>query len=91
MMTSAVLLNGPEHFGTVERELVQWMDANEYESVSELRGSASYFADRRPVGLRAGELREDAALLERAAVAAAAGSPGVLRPARVEANGTLAA
>ena len=44
MMTSALLLNGPEHFGTVERELVQWMDANEYESVSELKGSASYLA-----------------------------------------------
>jgi dihydroorotate dehydrogenase (fumarate) len=42
MMTSAVLRHGPEHFATVERELVQWMDANEYVSVDELRGSVSY-------------------------------------------------
>ena len=48
MMTSALLLNGREHFGTVERELVEWMDANEYESVGELRGSASYFASDDP-------------------------------------------
>jgi len=44
MMTSAILRNGPEHFATVERQLLQWMDANEYESVSELRGSVSYAA-----------------------------------------------
>jgi dihydroorotate dehydrogenase (fumarate) len=48
MMTSALLLNGAGHFGTVERELLEWMDANEYESVSELRGSASYFASDDP-------------------------------------------
>jgi len=48
MMTSAVLRNGPEHFATVERELVQWMDANEYTSVSELRGSVSYAASDDP-------------------------------------------
>ena len=30
MMTSAVLRNGREHFAAVERELVAWMDANEY-------------------------------------------------------------
>jgi dihydroorotate dehydrogenase (fumarate) len=48
MMTSAVLRNGPEQFATVERELVQWMDANEYTSVSELRGSVSYAASDDP-------------------------------------------
>lgn len=48
MMTSALLINGPEHLGAVERELVQWMDANEYESVSELKGSASYLATDDP-------------------------------------------
>src|SRR5450759_905026 len=48
MMTSAVLRNGREHFAAVERELVQWMDANEYASVSELRGSASYAASDDP-------------------------------------------
>lgn len=48
MMTSAVLRNGREHFATVERELVEWMDANEYSSVEELRGSVSYAASDDP-------------------------------------------
>jgi dihydroorotate dehydrogenase (fumarate) len=42
MMTSALLLNGPEHLGVVEAELRRWMDDNEYASVAELRGSVSY-------------------------------------------------
>ncbi len=41
MMTSALLRHGPGHIGTVERELVAWMDEHEYVSVSELRGSAT--------------------------------------------------
>jgi dihydroorotate dehydrogenase (fumarate) len=48
MMTSAVLRNGPEHFSVVERGLLDWMDANEYETVDELRGSASYYASDNP-------------------------------------------
>ncbi len=48
MMTSAVLRNGSDHFATVERELVEWMDANEYGSVGELRGSVSYAASDDP-------------------------------------------
>jgi dihydroorotate dehydrogenase (fumarate) len=48
MMTSAVLKNGPEHFLAVQRELVSWMDENEYESVEELKGSASYYASDDP-------------------------------------------
>jgi dihydroorotate dehydrogenase (fumarate) len=48
MMTSAILRNGPEHFTAVERQLLHWMDANEYESVSELRGSVSYAATDDP-------------------------------------------
>ena len=48
MMTSAVLRKGREHFATVERELVQWMDTNEYESVEQLRGSVSYGASDDP-------------------------------------------
>ena len=48
MMTSAVLRNGREHFATVRRELVQWMDENEYISVDELRGSVSYAASDDP-------------------------------------------
>jgi len=48
MMTSAVLRNGRAHFATVKRELVQWMDENEYVSVDELRGSVSYAASDDP-------------------------------------------
>ena len=41
MMTSALLLNGPEHVGTVERELVAWAAESGFESVEQLRGSVS--------------------------------------------------
>jgi len=41
MMTSALLLNGPGHVTTVESEMVAWMTEREYESVAQLRGSAS--------------------------------------------------
>jgi dihydroorotate dehydrogenase (fumarate) len=41
MMTSALLLHGPEHVAAVEGELRVWMAEREYTSVSELRGSAS--------------------------------------------------
>lgn len=41
MMTSALLRNGPHHVRTVEAELVAWMEEREYESVAQLRGSAS--------------------------------------------------
>jgi dihydroorotate dehydrogenase (fumarate) len=41
MMTSALLRNGPRHIATVEGELRAWMTEHEYESVAQLRGSAS--------------------------------------------------
>lgn len=41
MMTSALLDNGPEHVRVVERELRDWMADHDYESVDQLRGSAS--------------------------------------------------
>jgi dihydroorotate dehydrogenase (fumarate) len=41
MMTSALLRHGPEHVATVETELRTWMSEREYESVDQLRGSAS--------------------------------------------------
>jgi dihydroorotate dehydrogenase (fumarate) len=41
MMASAVLRNGPDHVRTVENELVAWMTEREYESVNQMRGSAS--------------------------------------------------
>jgi dihydroorotate dehydrogenase (fumarate) len=48
MMTSAVLQHGPEHFCTVERELMEWLDENEYISVEELRGSVSHVTSEDP-------------------------------------------
>ncbi len=41
MMTSALLRDGPEHIQAVEAELRAWMVEHEYESVAQLRGSAS--------------------------------------------------
>jgi dihydroorotate dehydrogenase (fumarate) len=41
MITSAILRNGPEHLRAVEAELVEWMTEREYESVDQLRGSAT--------------------------------------------------
>lgn len=41
MMASAILRHGAGHVGTVERELVAWMEEREYTGVSQLRGSAS--------------------------------------------------
>jgi dihydroorotate dehydrogenase (fumarate) len=41
MMTSALLLHGPGHVRVVEDELRAWMVEHDYDSVSQLRGSAS--------------------------------------------------
>jgi dihydroorotate dehydrogenase (fumarate) len=41
MMTSALLRHGPGHVRVVEAELRAWMTDQEYESVAQLRGSAS--------------------------------------------------
>ena len=41
MMTSALLRHGPGHVATVEAELRTWLTEHEYESVEQLRGSAS--------------------------------------------------
>ena len=41
MMTSALLLHGPEYVASVETDLRGWMAEHDYTSVSELRGSAS--------------------------------------------------
>ena len=42
MMTSAVLRHGPSHVTTAEDELRRWMSDHDYESVAQLRGSASH-------------------------------------------------
>jgi dihydroorotate dehydrogenase (fumarate) len=41
MMTAALLRNGPGHVAVLERELLAWMAEREYDSVAQLRGSAS--------------------------------------------------
>jgi dihydroorotate dehydrogenase (fumarate) len=41
MLTSALLLNGPEHLATVNADLSRWLTEREYESVGQLRGSVS--------------------------------------------------
>ena len=41
MMTSALLSHGPGHVRLVEDELRAWMTEHEYESVAQIRGSAS--------------------------------------------------
>lgn len=58
MTTSALLRHGREHLATMERELMAWLDANEYFTVEELRGSVSYAASDNPAAFeRANYLR----------------------------------
>ena len=48
MMTSALLRHGPGHLTRVEAELRAWMTEREYESVHQLRGSASQATAENP-------------------------------------------
>jgi dihydroorotate dehydrogenase (fumarate) len=48
MTTSALLRRGPEHVNTLEAELRTWMEEHGYDSVSQLRGSASYATSDNP-------------------------------------------
>ena len=41
MTTSSLLRNGPDHIRAIETELVEWLEEHEYESVTQLRGSAT--------------------------------------------------
>jgi dihydroorotate dehydrogenase (fumarate) len=41
MMASALLKHGIEYIGTVERELLEWMDLYDYDSVTQMRGALS--------------------------------------------------
>lgn len=41
MLCSALLARGIEHIGTVEREMREWMEEHEYESVEKLKGCMS--------------------------------------------------
>jgi dihydroorotate dehydrogenase (fumarate) len=42
MMTSALLQNGIHHFARVRADLLDWMEAHEYASITEMQGSMSY-------------------------------------------------
>ena len=48
MMTSALLKNGIEHMKTVRADVLQWMEAHEYESITQMQGSMSYRSVRDP-------------------------------------------
>lgn len=41
MLCSALLRHGPAHVGTIERDMIAWMEQHEYESVKQLKGSLS--------------------------------------------------
>jgi dihydroorotate dehydrogenase (fumarate) len=41
MMTSALLRHGIPYLEKLEEDLVEWMEAHEYESVKQMRGSMS--------------------------------------------------
>ncbi len=38
-LVSALLLHGPEHLTTIREEMVRWMEAHEYHSLSQMQGS----------------------------------------------------
>jgi dihydroorotate dehydrogenase (fumarate) len=58
MMTSALLLRGPEHVATVEGELRLWMATHEHESVRDVRAAARSTAAGHPaVSERASYIR----------------------------------
>ncbi len=48
MTTSAVLRHGPERIAGIQQELVRWLTEREYESVAQLRGSASHVTSGDP-------------------------------------------
>jgi dihydroorotate dehydrogenase (fumarate) len=40
-MTSVLLKHGPEHMAKIHRELSEWMEEHEYESIRQMHGSMS--------------------------------------------------
>lgn len=48
MMTSALLAHGPALLATIEKNLIEWMDENEYESISQMKGSMSLIHSPEP-------------------------------------------
>lgn len=54
MLTSALLLHGPEHLARIEAELVAWMTEHDYTSISQLRGSATQITSGDPSAFERG-------------------------------------
>jgi dihydroorotate dehydrogenase (fumarate) len=50
MMASALLRHGPDHVAGVLDGLQRWLDANEYESIEQLKGSAAQHTGPDPTG-----------------------------------------
>jgi dihydroorotate dehydrogenase (fumarate) len=48
MMTSALLKNGIGHLGKVSKDLVDWMELHQYESIRQMRGSMNAVAVAEP-------------------------------------------
>ena len=48
MTTSALLRHGPGHIRTLEAGLRAWMEDHDYDSATQLRGSASYATSDNP-------------------------------------------
>lgn len=73
MLTSALLQHGAGHLRTVQEELVAWMEAHGYESVTQLRGSATQATSGDPAAFERANYM--AALHSWAAPAHLAGGP----------------
>jgi dihydroorotate dehydrogenase (fumarate) len=71
MLCSSMLRNGVGHLSTIERNLCEWMEEHEYESVDQMQGSMSQLRCSDPSAFeRAQYMRavKDAAYIERTSV-----------------------
>lgn len=41
-LTSAILQHGPQHFATLKRDVIEWMEKHEYESIEQMQGAMSH-------------------------------------------------
>jgi len=48
MLTSALMTHGPGLMKTIEKDLIIWMDENEYQSISQMKGSMSLIHSPKP-------------------------------------------
>jgi dihydroorotate dehydrogenase (fumarate) len=54
MMTSALLQHGIDHVASVLKDLSQWMEEHEYESIRQMRGSMSHRSVSDPAAFERG-------------------------------------